>query len=46
MISYVVKLTVVGYVHAVGGEGVRQANEILFFSSTNTLSFVIKLNSV
>ena len=42
MISGFVKLMVDGSVHAVGGEGVRQANEILFLSSTSTLSFVIK----
>ena len=36
------KITVGGYAHDVGGEGVRQANEILLYSSTNTLSFVIK----
>ena len=42
MINCFVKLTVGGSVHAVGGKGVRKANEILFLSSTNTLSFVIK----
>ena len=41
--SCVVKLTVSGSVHAMVGEGVRQANDILLFSSTNTLSFVSKL---
>ena len=42
MISCSVKLTVGGSVHAVGGEGVPQANEILLLTSTNTLSFVFK----
>ena len=42
MINCFVKLTVGGSVHAVGGKGVRQANEILFLSSMNTISFVIK----
>ena len=42
MKSCFVKLTVGGSVHAVAGKGVRQANEILLLSSTNTLSFVIK----
>ena len=41
MISCFVKLTVGSSVHAVGGEGVHQANEILLLSSTNILPFVI-----
>ena len=42
MISCFVKLTAGGSAHAVGGKGVRRANEILLLSSMNTLSFVIK----
>ena len=37
MISCFVKLTVGGPAHAVVGEWVRHPNEILLFSSTNTL---------
>ena len=42
MISCFVKLSFCGSVHAVGGKGVRQANEILLLSSTKTFLFVIK----